>query len=69
MQFTQNSETYMHAVSFAGVYLLIVWFRGRFDASAVQASVARQLPEIERLTMALPPDDPETLAMAARLKR
>ena len=67
--FTQNSAPHMHAVSYAGVYLLIVWFRAQLDERAVRAIVARRLPEIERLTLTLPPDDPERPAIAARSQR
>jgi hypothetical protein len=43
------------AVSFAGIYAVVVWFDRSFDASLVRARIRRALPEIEALTLALPP--------------
>jgi hypothetical protein len=43
------------AVSFAGIYALVVWFDGGFDPALVRARIRRALPEAESLTVALPP--------------
>lgn len=54
-----NTETdpYFAARSFAGVYVLIVWFAAPFDVSTVRGLMRHALPDIERLTCALPPPD------------
>jgi hypothetical protein len=43
------------AVSFTGIYAVVVWFDGSFDPATVRVKVRRALPEIEALTLALPP--------------
>ena len=43
--------------SFAGVYVIVVDLSGRFDVSLVRAAVGKALPNIEALTLALPPPD------------
>ncbi len=43
------------AASFAGIYVAVVWFAGRFEPALVRARIRRALPEIEALTLALPP--------------
>ena len=45
------------AQSFAGSYILVVWFAGPFASPLVQARVRRALPRIESLTITLPPPD------------
>ena len=45
------------ARSFAGIYVLIVWFESSFDAASVHAAISRALPTIEALTLLLPPPD------------
>jgi hypothetical protein len=57
------------AESFAGVYLLVLLFDGAFAASEVSALVRFALPEIEALTVSLPPPDPtqEARAVARRV--
>ena len=54
--------------SFAGIYLLVLWFDGAFDGHVTRAFVRRALPAIESLLMHLPPEDPTT-AVAVRLRR
>ena len=43
------------ARSFAGIYVVVVWFDGDFEPSLVRARIRRALPEIEALTLSLPP--------------
>lgn len=43
------------AASFAGIYAVAVWFDATFDSALVRAKVRRALPEIEALTVSLPP--------------
>ncbi len=45
------------AVSFAGVYVLLLWFPEPFSELAVRRAVHQALPAIEALTIALPPPD------------
>ena len=59
---------FLAAESFAGVYLLILLFDGAFDGALVSAVVRRALPEIEALTVALPPPDPTREARGAGLR-
>lgn len=60
---------FVAAESFAGVYMLLVIFRGPFSASVVTALVHEALPEIEALTVTQPPPDPSEEAGVARLRR
>jgi hypothetical protein len=43
------------ATSFAGIYAVIVWFAGPFEPDMIRAKLRRALPEIEALTLAMPP--------------
>jgi hypothetical protein len=43
------------ASSFAGIYAVVVWFDQPFDSALARARIRRALPEIEALTLALPP--------------
>jgi len=43
------------AVCFAAIYAVVVWFNGSFDPAVARARIRRALPEIEVLTLALPP--------------
>jgi hypothetical protein len=57
------------ALSFAGIYVVVVWFDAPFDPSLVRARLRRALPEVEKLTLALPPyDGPGTDEGAARAR-
>lgn len=56
------------AESFAGVYMLLLLFDAPFAASEVGVRVRRALPEIEALTVALPPPDPTREARVAGLR-
>jgi len=53
------------AESFAGVYMVLLLFDEPFAAADVSALVRRALPEIEALTVALPPPDPTRVARIA----
>jgi hypothetical protein len=46
------------ARSFAGIYLLVVYFPGGFSELHVEAAALHALPLIERLVLSLPPVDP-----------
>ncbi|MBK9263315.1 MAG: hypothetical protein IPM54_26370 [Polyangiaceae bacterium] len=48
------------ARSFATIYVLILVFPGHFDELGAERAVTRALPIIERLVVALPPDDTPT---------
>jgi hypothetical protein len=43
------------AMSFAGIYVVVAWFDKPFESTLVRARIRRALPEIEALTLALPP--------------
>jgi hypothetical protein len=43
------------AISFAGIYAVVVWFYAVFEPTLVRARVRRTIPEIEALTLSLPP--------------
>jgi hypothetical protein len=51
---TEGADRYL-AISFAGIYVLVVWFEEEFPPSAARALIRRALPEIEALTLTLPP--------------
>jgi hypothetical protein len=44
------------ALSFATIYVLVVWFKGDFEVPLVRARMRRVLPNIEALVIDLPPD-------------
>ncbi len=46
------------ARSFAGIYMLVVYFPGPFSELHVEAAALHALPLIERLVLSLPPIDP-----------
>jgi hypothetical protein len=48
------------ARSFATIYVLLLVFPGQFDELGAERAVVRVLPTIERLVVALPPDDSPT---------
>jgi hypothetical protein len=48
------------ARSFATIYVLVLVYPGPFDELGAERAVARALPAIERLVVALPPDDSPT---------
>jgi hypothetical protein len=54
------------AVSFAGVYVLVLWFDAPASELAVRRAVNQALPTIEALTIALPP--PDGLAVSSGLE-
>lgn len=56
------------AESFAGVYMVLLLFDAPFEAGDVSALVRHALPEIEALTVALPPPDPTRVARVAGLR-
>jgi hypothetical protein len=65
-----SEPPYLIARSFAGVYVLILWFDAPFEPDWARGHVHHMLPDIERLTVALPPPDgPESGANAARRPR
>jgi hypothetical protein len=56
------------AESFAGIYVVVVWFEGPFELDLARARVRRAQPRIEALTLALPPPDgPGTGTRGAKL--
>jgi hypothetical protein len=43
------------AISFAAIYVVVVWFETPFPAALVRARIKRALPEIESLLVSMPP--------------
>lgn len=55
------------AKSFASIYVLVAWFDAPFEELEARALVDAALPNIERLTLALPPTDgPNVTSGAAK---
>jgi hypothetical protein len=50
----EGTDRYV-AVSFAGIYLAVVWFDEEVDIAYMRPKIVRMLPEIQSLTLALPP--------------
>jgi hypothetical protein len=46
------------ALSFSGIYILVLVFDGEFDELRAERAAHESLPRIERLVLALPPLDP-----------
>jgi hypothetical protein len=62
------------ARSFAGIYVLILAFAEAFDELRAKRAIVHALPVIEKLVLALPPQDPAPLmggvvALRPRLRR
>jgi hypothetical protein len=70
--FGANTERFgFIARSFAGIYVLILVFPGPYDEIKAKHAIARTLPAIESLVLALPPTDPSPstgAAMAGRMR-
>jgi hypothetical protein len=68
-----SSDLGVLALSFSGIYVLILVFEGDFDELRAERAASEALPRIERLVLALPPFDPEPTpigdAMALRRPR
>lgn len=57
------------AASFANLYVLALWFEAPFEPFTVHTRIREALPEIERLTLLLPPSGgPGTDAGAAKAR-
>jgi len=52
----EHGDSYV-AESFAGIYVVALWFAGTFDPFTARARLRAALPRIEALTLALPPPD------------
>lgn len=50
-----NGDDRYAARSFAGIYAVVVWFEDDFEPDLVRARIRRSIPEIQALTLALPP--------------
>lgn len=57
------------ATSYAGIYVLLVCFDEAYALGPAMAHVRRELPEIEQMTLALPPDGPSRSPKAGRKRR
>ena len=64
-----DEDPFAYAQSFAGVYVLLLWFSGPFTPFPVAAKTRLALPAIEALTVMLPPPEgPSRGAMAMRMR-
>ncbi|MDI1475437.1 hypothetical protein [Polyangium sp. y55x31] len=64
-----DEEPFAYAQSFAGVYVLLLWFSGPFTPFPVAARIRSALPTIEALTVMLPPPEgPSRGAMSMRMR-
>lgn len=63
------TDAEVRAVSFAAVYVLILFFDGNYQPAWVNAAVRRTLPTIESLTTSLPPPDGTDPRAVARGER
>lgn len=62
-----SGPDYYVAKSFASLYVAVVWFGGPFTVAPAHDVLSAALPEIEALTLALPPwDGPDAGSGAAR---
>ena len=50
----EGADRYV-AVSFAGIYVVVVWFDEEVETAYMRPKILRMLPEIQSLTLALPP--------------
>jgi hypothetical protein len=57
------------ARSFGGIYVLVLVFGGPFEELAAKRALARTVPAVERLVVALPPLDPTPTKGAAAIAR
>ncbi len=64
-----EAEPFVDAESFAGVYVVMLVFDAPFAATFVSRRLHRALPEIEALTVTLPPRDPHRDAAVRRVPR
>ena len=61
-----SGRDYYVAKSFASLYVVVVWFSGPFDVAAAHDLLSAALPEIEALTLSLPPWDGPDAGSGAR---
>lgn len=54
-------------LSFAGIYILVLVYSAPFDASRAEHAMNEALPTIERLVLALPPQDPSPAPVAGAI--
>ncbi len=58
LRHVQRENDFYLALSFSGIYLLVVIFDAEFDELRAERAMHDSLPRIERLVLALPPLDP-----------
>lgn len=59
LRHVERERVFFLALSFGGIYLLLLVFDGAFDELRAERAAHDALPRIERLVEALPPLDPE----------
>jgi hypothetical protein len=60
---------YYVAQSFASIYVAILWYGGTFDVFSAHEALRAALPEIEAITLSLPPWDGPDAGSGAGAKR
>jgi hypothetical protein len=68
MQHTAGPDYYV-ARSFASLYVAVVWFGCPFDAGLAHDRLREALPELEAITLSLPPFDGPEAGGGAAAKR
>lgn len=66
---SKKGESGYVARSFASIYALVLAYEGPVDELRAERALQERLERIERLVVALPPDDPTPLARSARARR
>lgn len=63
LRHVERENDFFLALSFSGIYVLLLVFDGEFDELRAERAAHESLPRIERLVLALPPLDPEPQPM------
>ena len=59
LRHVERDGSFYLAMSFSGIYILLLVFDGEFDELRAERAASDALPRIERLVLALPPLDPD----------
>lgn len=59
LRHVEREGAYYLALSFSGIYILVLVFDDAFDELRASSAASESLPRVERLVLALPPLDPE----------
>jgi hypothetical protein len=59
LRHVERDKDFFLALSFSGIYILVLVFDASFDELRAERAATDALPRIERLVFALPPLDPD----------